>query len=248
MPDDYNPWVTGTGLYDDVDICIEDAVFEWDGEYDRLLLKLDITTDDDENPTDTLSLGCGKGWEVAEKGKSARREDGKSKPFNAQSGIGLFIDAMVEAGALDELTRTDDKGNLLRGNPTQAKAWVGLKFHAEWKIIKSNDPEYKDRNPLLPTKFLGVKGKGGSGSGGNASTPDSATSTTPTPDSTPTPDAAEGLSGKLKVQLLKLAKEHTDHDDFLVAAYEMDGVDGNPAAEEAIAEPGSGIWAQVHGS
>lgn len=213
-------WELDTGLVDDVDFTIQNASFGFDAKYqngETLLLKLDGTVRDEAGSVSEHSqfYSCGKGWEQANGGRSARREDGNDgKNFNRSSGVGLFIRHMIEAGAADALRGKSQK---------DAAAYEGLTLH-----MKQTEIDYKGeigvKQVFLPVKFVSVGG-----------------------DSAPAQSApeAEGLSAILRVKLIKAAKDAPSHDDFILAAYEIPGVEGNPAAEAAVVDE-SAIWAEAN--
>lgn len=135
----------------------------------------------------------------------------------------------------------------------EAAIWNGLVFHMKRKKIGYGG-EIGDKERLLPTEFKGVAGEGGiakpASTPAAASTPTAPTATETAPDAGGDGGAADGLSGKLKIALRKLAKEVKasggDHDAFAEKAFELDGVDGNSAAENAVMNDGDGsIWASA---
>jgi hypothetical protein len=239
MPEDtFDPWHFSSGLIDDCDITIREAYFAFDPNYQQgeaLVLKMEVDTDDDDEPKSTLMFPCGKGWEPKDKGARAGREDGRQKPFNKSSGIALLCAAAIETGAGDIIKD--------RGDPMQANIWEGLSFHMKRRRIDYGG-EIGEIERLLPTEFHGDKSKGAK-TGGGSKPAASAASTTKedTPADEPAADVP-ALKGALKVKLMKLAKECDDHDTFLEKAYETEGVDGNPAAEAAVESP-DGLYAEA---
>lgn len=230
--DTFDPWQLASGLVDDCDVVIKDAYFAFDPQYNNgetLLLKWEVTTDDADTPETTIMFSTGSGWETRDKGATAVREDGKQKGFSKQSGIGMLVSAAIECGAGDVLKS--------RGTPMEAAMWKGLSFHMKRKTV-SFGGDIKDTERMLPTEF---KGDGGSGTSNKAATSNNAPTTVEAGT-----NGGGGLSAKLKVDLMKLAKDCADHDTFVERAFtEVAEVNGNADAEQAVMDPG-GIWAKVH--
>ena len=219
--DEFDPFTPETGLIDDFDFTITSAFFTTDSAYndgETLLLKLEGETDNAELPETILQYSCGNGWEAADGGKVAVREDGKRRRFNQQSGVWKLVEAAINCGAEDALRK--------RGTPMEASMWVGLRFHI--KRVEQGEGQYKTTRPL-PVQFLGEVGEG------QASAPSGASSAAKSTSSTPTTNGA-GLAKPLEIKLKRLAKESASHEDFIIAAYELDGVDGNADAERVVVD------------
>lgn len=238
MSDEFDPWGLSSGnLLDDADITITEAEFGFDDNYNNgesLVLKLEATTDDDDMPTTTIMLPCGNGWEPGNRGATAKREDGKDKNFNKQSGIGLWITSAIEAGAGDVLQD--------RGTSFDAEVWPGLSFHVKRKAFNYGG-EIGEKERLLITEF---KGDGKEGKG-KAAAKEKATKPEPEAKAESTSSGGTsggGVKGALRVKLMKAAKEADTHDDFIEKAFELDGVEGNADAEAVIMDP-DGLYAEV---
>lgn len=226
MPTDqdkeFDPFSPETGLIDDFDFTVDSAWFTTDAAYNNgetLLLKLNGPTDNPDTPETTLQYSCGSGWEAEDNGKRAVREDGKRRRFNQSSGIWKMVESAMNAGAGDALRS--------RGTPMEASMWVGLRFHM--KRVEQGEGDFKTTRPL-PVSFLGVVGEGA------GAAPKQAASA-PAPASAPASTSnGAGLSKVLEIKLKKLARESDTHEDFIVAAFELDGVDGNADAERAVVD------------
>lgn len=217
--DELDLFTPETGLIDDFDFTVDSAWFTTDASYndgETLLLKLNGPTDNPDQPETTLQYSCGNGWEAADNGKRAVREDGKKRRFNQSSGIWKLVEAAMNCGAEDVLRK--------RGNPMEASMWQGLKFHM--KRIEQGEGQFKTTRPL-PVQFLGEVGEGGAAV---------ATATASPEQKAPAASNGAGLSKVLEVKLKKLAKDCATHEDFIVAAFELDGVDGNAEAERAVVD------------
>lgn len=242
--DEFDPWATTSGLVDDIDITISDAYFGFNADYNNgetLVLTIEGTTDDEDNKEYSGFYPCGGGWETTDKGKTASREDGKRKGFNKTSGYGLFFTAAIEAGAGDVLRE--------RGTPFEAAVWPGLTFHM--KRLKHNyGGEIGEIERLLPVEFKGVAGEGGAKPAKATGATKKAAPTKAEPEGEADEAGAASSNGELpvplKAKLKKLARECETHDQFIERAYtEVDGVDGNTAAEEAVMDP-DGLYAEAH--
>lgn len=241
---EYDPWATTSGLIDDVTVTITDAYFTFDPQYNdgqTLLLKVQGTTDDEENPEFDQFFPCGNGWETTDKGKSASREDGKKKGFNKNSGYGMFFTRAINAGA-GEVLRD-------RGTPMEADVWKGLTFHFKRETIDFGG-EIGKKDRILPDVFL-PNGMGGASA--PAASPKAAGGAVTKADPGPETPAAgnSGASGgkldipvPLRAKLKVAARNAANHDAFIEAAYGIDGVDGNAAVEEAILDP-NGLYAEL---
>lgn len=234
--DAFDPWQFTSGLPDDFDGYVTDAVFGFNPQYmdgTRLVLMLTVLSDDDDIGEEPLMYPAGSGWEVKDRGETAVREDGKEKGFNQSSGMGLLCAAAIEAGAGDVLKE--------RGSPMQASIWKGLGFHWNRKSFDyGGDIGSKER--LVPTAYLGVKGGGGAaagGGGGAAAAPAASTASAPAAADTPaaTPPASGEVTGKTRVALIRLAKQCDTHDLFMEKAYDMAEVADNPAAQALVDTP-----------
>lgn len=217
--DEFDPFTPETGLIDDFDFTIASAYFTTDSAYndgETLLLKLEGDTDNTDIPETTLQYSCGNGWEAGDGGKVAVREDGKRRRFNQQSGIWKLVEAAISCGAEDALRK--------RGTPMEASMWVGLKFHV--KRVEQGEGQFKTTRPL-PVEFLGEVGEGQAAPAATAQPAASAPAST---------SNGAGLSKVLEAKLKKLARDSATHEDFIVAAFELDGVDGNADAERAVVD------------
>lgn len=225
MPDEFDPFTPETGLIDDFDFAVDSAWFTTDAAYndgETLLLKLNGPTDNPDQPETTLQYSCGNGWEASDGGKVAVREDGKKRRFNQSSGIWKLVEAAMNAGAGDVLRS--------RGTPMEASMWSGLRFHM--KRVEQGEGQYKTTRPL-PVQFLGVVGEGQASAGG-AQAAGVGAGAAPAASSASANGA--GMSKVLEAKLKKLARDSATHEDFIVAAFEMDGVDGNADAERAVVD------------
>lgn len=210
---DGSTWQTETGLPDDFEFGIKDAAFLRSAEVkggEQVFLAL--TGDTDTMGEYELRLPCGPGWDTVDGGKTIRHESGNAKKgLNNNTDYGKFIDACVK-----EL----DLGGVLgpRGEATEAKVWVGLKFHMKQREFsfpdKQNPGQEIQYYRLLPQAYLGEVGASG---GGSASAPAASTPATN--------GASNGIEAKKLLAKVKAeAKKHDTHEAFVDAAMSIDGV------------------------
>jgi len=233
MPDEeFDPFAFGSGLQDDVDVAIVAGRFTTLSDYldgTQLLWVADAIVDGEDGPeTQEFRYSVGKGFEAAEKGGLAVREDGKKKPFNKSSIYARFVTAALDSGApLRE--RADEHG------PNRASLFDGMVFHMSQTEYDFGG-EIGKRSYLMPDKFLGMKGEDKE----PAKTPAKAAKA-----------AANGeVPAKVKVALRTAAKKVVeaggDYDDYIVAGYEVDGVMDNPEAEAFMLDDSdAGVWAKA---
>lgn len=172
------------------------------------------------------AYSVGKGWEPGSKGATLVRSDGRKGKLNDQTGYGKWIAAAIKLdGVLDHLRANN-------GDALVAATWDGLKFELGSMREKTTNPttgQEKEVSRIMPVKFLGA----GGGSAPAAAKP------------TKADKAAPALDPAIEAQLLALAEASESHDEYMAAAFDLDGVAGNPAAEEAVLASGKGsIWAK----
>lgn len=160
--DTYDPLETYDGLPDDFDGAVRGSFFGYDTNYmsgDKLALIAEIVSDELEEP-EKLLFGTGKDWEPDKSPKGTKISREGKQQYHKQSGCGLLVKAMREAGAEDVL-RERIKDGL---GPFDAAFYDGLNFHWERKefVYKLDDGD-KTTSRLLPTKFLGIVGEKANG-------------------------------------------------------------------------------------
>lgn len=229
MADDFNSWETSSGLLDEITGEIVDATFGYKESYqsgEALLLIADVQTGDPELGEGgilTLDWPVGKGWETGDKGKTATHESGKPKKFNGQSGIGVLIDSIRDAGGLAAMAK--------KGEAFEAASYVGLNATFTRKEYKNTiNGEERSWNRMLVSEIHDGKAKA------QAPKPDPE----PVAEATDTPAEAAStpkVPAALKIKLKKLAIECDDHDTFVERAFaEIDGVDGVQNVEDAVSD------------
>lgn len=229
MPED-SSWQTTTGLLDDFEYSITDAWFARSAEIkngEQLVLFLKGDTDNDAEPEFEAHITCGPGWDTFDGGKSATHESRKDRGFNKQTNYGQFIDRVIELGLGEVL--------MGRGKATEAKVWVGLKFHMKQKEfktqIKGEDVTYYR---LLPEAYLGEVAEGKGKDVPKVGKSESAES-----------NGSNGAGNKVLLAKLKAeAKKHDTHESFVDAAMEVAGVtDDDDLLGQVVDDGPAGIYA-----
>lgn len=209
-------WDLGDGLPGDFDAKITDCQFTYNPRYNNgqsCVCQFTLTSDDSEVGEEVVLYSMGKDWEPAEKGSRARWT-GKSKAtINRQSALGSVIKHAAEIA-----------GDTLRGrgDPHEAKTWVGLSFH--WDRETYVDQGGTERSRLVPTALVG-----------------SATVAT----NGKSHDTAEvALPAKIKTALMRIAASSDTHESFVEAALGVDGVTDEMRPAILSTQEGS-IWATM---
>jgi hypothetical protein len=175
------------------------------------------------------AYSTGKGWEPGAKGATLVRSDGRKGKLNDQTGYGKWIAAAIALpGVLDYLRANG-------GDALVASTWDGMRFELGSVREETTNPttnQKKEVSRIIPVEFLGAgEGAGvakaaGGKVGGKG-------------------EAKVAIDAELEANLVKLAEACDNHDDFMAAAYELEGVAGNAAVEEAVLAHGKGsIWAR----
>lgn len=247
VDEEFDPFKLETGLPSDYVGKVEDAYFGTKADYNDgqdLLLLMEVQTEDLEigdGGKTTIQYTCGKDWEAYEKGAKARREDGKNKGFNENSGVGQLVKAAIQCGAGDVLRK---RGGV--DGPRDAGIWKGLTFRFERKEFSAEiDGEKRTWARMLPTEF---KGEGGSVSttSSTSTTSGVATAVVAAPSNGAAAASVVSLDPALKAKLIARARKAESHDQFIELAYsEIPELSGNTAAEDAVMDV-NGIYAEAN--
>jgi len=145
-----SPWDTGSGLPDDVDGIIAAAEFGFKQEYaaiagsDAPMLMLKLINEEGEE-IGSPGFSCGAGWNLVDGGKAIHHPVRESQKVIKTSIYGQLIDA-VKALGVPLMT-------LAPQGPTNAEAWLGMKFH--WKQVEHSTVSGDVKTQLMPTAYLG---------------------------------------------------------------------------------------------
>lgn len=233
-----------TGLIGNVDVTFTDAEFtnRLDA-FDPTKLELHLTAliDGDDGGEQVLFLGCGDGWEAAEKGRKAVREDGKERNFHGNTKAGELMKSVV-ALMSDDKALDKELRNRLADHPTgfrEANYWVGLKFHLD-RVTRKGGGDIGDFDVLVASAFNGVAG------GGKAAPAKGATKKAPAKAASKAAEST-GLTDAIRKQLDDIADASADHDSFMEAAFAgVAEASTDDAVKAAVADDGEGsIWADA---
>lgn len=230
MPEDL--WATESGLLDDVDVTIEKAYFATDARYNNgytLLMHWEGSTSSEDNPTFHEMIPCGDGWQSLDGGKTATHPKGK-KRFVSSSVYGRIIDRCINEFKIGDLLRK-------RGAPTEAKVWVGLRFHMKREKLEFGSG-LEARERLMPVKFLGVATENAA----QAKQP----ATASTAQETDEQMQARVHQLALYAQVKALAKQEKSFEKFVEKAMEIEGVADDAELVGRIVDQEHGVWAEAH--
>jgi hypothetical protein len=268
---EHDPWKFSTGLPDDFDGMIEDAYFMYDPEYNNgqtLLLKLEVKADDAEVAEmlqRPLQYPLGNGFTPIEGGAAVEREDGSKKGYHVNSGIATLLKAMLDCKGAQPVIQGPG-----RNNPFRAELFIGTNWHWESKTFHYGG-EIGDKDRLLPTSFLGVKGQGAGAATGAVKKAAPAKAAAPaakapakaqgavkkaSPAMAPpveelpseAPAATEGLEegSEAWTQLWDIAMAADSHQQFVEQAFELEGVADNEAVAQAVLDDGAdSLWGKA---
>lgn len=230
-------WGASSGLPEG-EFWIEDAEFGYKAEVgngQRLLalLRGKLTDEDGDVTEQEYRFTVGEGWTRTNGGKTAVKDNGKEDAtFNANTAWAKFFIAAIGLPGVEEVVRK-------RGTQRDINVWIGLGF--EIAQVKS---EFNDRNnpgqkveyyTPTPVRFLGLKEGGAKpaakSSKGSAAV-EKAKAMAAKKEAEQAEDSSEG-EDDLRSRLIELAKSSASHEDFVAAAFEIDGVDSGPL-EEAV--------------
>lgn len=217
-----NAWSTTSGLAESYTAEVEDAYFDYDPEYrdgdiPQLYLELgNVTTEDEVDLDDTQTQRFGTG-----NGWEVVDNGGA---VEHESGRNKQFHEKTRLGIL--INRVVEIGAVdaiaERGTPQEAGVWKGLKikFERHTEDYGKIDGEEVKVDFMLPVEIVAE-------GGGSKS-------------------KAKGGNKALVAKLTKLAKNSDDHDTFLDAALEIDGVtEDDDLFEQVSDDSDAGFYAQA---
>lgn len=149
---------TSSGLADEMDFEIRDALFVYDAKYNdgqTAMLRLVGLKDGDTEITEQWP--CGKDWVVADGGARIEHKSGEKKKINENSAYGRFLNAFVAIdGALDIMAEID-------GDAFVAATWEGFTLHMvrQSKTFKFKiDGQEQKSDRLVPDAIVSYKDSG----------------------------------------------------------------------------------------
>lgn len=255
MSDDINipdEWQTSSGLsLAGAEVEIIGAVFGFNQNIgaDTICLNFTFQPLEGGDPIEQ-SFSVGNGWEIAEKGDLLAAADGRARSINRSTNLGRLIDSILGVGDFAKRGPAFKGEGAPFGSPKRASEWIGTKWLVDTIPVETRNPktqEVKTKDAYVFVDFLGsgsgaggsVKAAGAKATGGKADkAAGKATAKAADEDTYGIEDA------ELRAELLELAKGSDSHDEFVEAAYKVDGVDGDQAVEGAILKKRAGsLWA-----
>ena len=251
----YDPYALGSGLpLADTEAVVTAMEFRFDTEYAADACVAAITFQPDEGEEQEQLYSCGKGWEPVDRGAAAAHVSGRDLNFNRNSNYGRFLAAAFECeGFLDEVR---EEGIL----PTQVEMFVGKRFHLGTVEYSTRNPSKKDseetvKTAIVPTAYLGVEEEEAPAkpAAKKAVAKKAAAAPAKGPSAIEKKQIAlieqlEEESPEIVEALRELAGESDDHESFMEAAMDIDGVaDSDLAQQVAMSSKAGSIWAQAQG-
>lgn len=240
----YDPWKLESGLIDDTDLVIRDAVFTHRLDaFDPTKLELHLTVKPADEDETTLYLGCGDGWETNDDGATAVRTDGAERNFHQNTKTGEFFGGLVKCMAADQKV---DKAVRAHGanfplGPRDAAFWKGLDVHVT-RVERKGGGDVGDYQLLVIDGFNGIEGA--STGGGKAAAPAKKATKKAAAGKAKAADADDGMTDEIRATLDAIADACGEHDEFMERALaEVPEASSNVAVKEAVSATGPGsIW------
>lgn len=237
-------WELESGLPDNLTLTIIDARFTTNEQYNSgqsLMLEWDGETDDPDNAELTVGFSCGGGWDAEDRGQRAVHM--KKKHFVKNSRIGKMIVRALELGAGPTLES--------RGDMTDARVWVGLKFH----MIRESFDYGRDigsREFLMPDQYLGTVDQPGNSTKTAAPSSSAATPATTPPSSSSSAQSASQpkFAPKALAAAIKCARQAATLEEWQIAcANDLDILSDDPLLVAIYEDSGTGegsLWTKYH--
>lgn len=225
-------WDLSSGLpLDGADVEITDATFEVDNSYAAGATVLALTfTPLDGSESQRQLYSCGKNWEPLNGGSALGHVSGKPNgvvTLNTNTNYGKFIAAATAA----------EDGAKFKANaqvdPGETSLWIGTKWTLG-SLATENFQTKKAGSLIIPVVYLG--GPDGQTSGGGAKASKASSGTVST-----------DLDPDILAAIIAVAAKHEEFGDFMDEALELEGVQGNKAAEKLVmdSKPG-GLFGKNH--
>jgi hypothetical protein len=232
---EFNEWELSSGLpLADAEVEIVGFEFGFNNDIAAGQLFANVSFTDADGETHDQSFSVGQGWASTNKGAELVAENGKPKKFSKNSNFGRLVYSAIEAvGGIEKV------GEALGHGPRFAASWIGTKWRTgtvEVEVTKNGekDGEKIKRDRIIFTEFLGREGAAPAAGGKKEKATAGAAAKSET----------LGLAQELFDQLIELAKGSADHDAFMDAALELDGVQGVKEVEKLVmsTKAGASIW------
>lgn len=231
-----------SGLLEDADVVVRDAIFANDPEYDNgqtTFLQLDLLVKGDDGGEQVERFSCGKNWETNDGGKTVVREDGKEDGrWNKNTKVARFLGGLVKLMGEDAACKKAIEARLstFPNGPYEAGFWKGLDVHVARETVHAGG-EIGDYEVLVIDGFNGIEG-GKAAPAKRASKKAAATSKAAAPG---------GLTDEIKAKLDEIADASADHDSFMETALaEVPEASTDADVKAAVADNGEGsLWAEA---
>jgi len=253
----YDPYALGSGLpLADTEAVVTAMEFRFDTSYAADACVAAITFQPDEGEEQEQLYSCGKGWEPVDRGAAAAHVSGRDLNFNKNYNYGRFLAAAFECdGFLDEVR---EEGIV----PTQVEMFVGKRFHLGTVEYTTRNPSKADsedsvKTAIVPVAYLGVDEDEAEDEAPAKKAPAKKAAAKKTAAKGPSAiekkqialiDQLEEEDADMVAALRELAGESEDHESFMEAAMDIDGVaDSDLAQQVAMSSKAGSIWAQAQG-
>ena len=224
-----------------------------------------VDIDNDEADLNEQRIGLGKGWVAVDKGARVEKEDGGKLVFNKQSKVGRLLDSlMAQDGFRKALTaRAEQVGRM--ASPFEAEFWDGItgtwirnqseftdksgeKREFSYWIVE--DATIKGAGKAKNVAKKAVAKKAASASSAQtakekalaAKAAKEAAEAEAAEAQTDADDSGLDTSDPTIAALIQLATDADSHDDFVVAAYELEAVLDSDEIQALVDDP-DGIYA-----
>jgi hypothetical protein len=221
-------WELSSGLpLADAEVEITAFEFGYNNDIAAGAVFANITFTDSDGEEHEQSFSVGDGWEPSNKGAELVSDSGKPRKMSKNSNFGRLVNsAIASIGDIDKVEQVLGQG------PRSAASWLGTKWHTttvEVEVTAPGSTERKKRDRIVFDQYLG---RAGSGKAAKAAKGSSGTIDT------------LSMDADLYSRLVTIAKEAKDHDDFMDAALELDGVQGVKDVEKLVmsTKAGASIW------
>lgn len=248
----YDPYALGSGLpLADTEAVVTAMEFRFDTNYSADACVAAITFQPDEGEEQEQLYSCGKGWEPVDRGAGTAHVSGReTMNINKNSNYGRFLAAAYACeGFLDEVR---EEGIL----PTDVTMFLGKRFMLGTVEYSTRNPSKADseettKTAIVPVAYLGVEED--EDEAPKAPAKKAAAKKAPAKGPSAIEKKQIALIEELEAEdeamvaaLRELAADSEDHESFMEAAMDIEGVaDSDLAQQVAMSSKAGSIWAQA---
>lgn len=222
-------WEFASGLpLDGADVEITNAVFEVDNSYMAGATVLAVTfTPIAGGDSQRQLYSCGQRFEPIDGGAALGHESGKNVMPHKNTNYGKFGEAAARSENADKFLAFATDG------PLSTTSWIGTKWTLG-SLATENFQTKKAGSLIIPVVYLG--GPDGQTSGGGAKASKASSGSVST-----------DIDPDVLAAIIAVAAKHEEFGDFMDEALELEGVQGNKAAEKLVmdSKPG-GLFGKNH--